>query len=391
MEITLFHDRMKSITNEKLELLLKFMETEKLDLIMITDSEQSRDLNFQYICGHPTDGILFITAGGETTLIPWDTALAKTEADVDRILDHTQYEYSTIKTSRDYFENILKKPNASIGVSRGMLYGEIIRFETMFPELKFTKEPSKISRLFEELRATKSNHEMDLLMEATKIAEDTLQDIIHFAKNATTESEQDLSFLVQTKMAKRGAEDLAFPSLVANTNRSHTLHCHPYATESQFALPGLALIDFGAKYKGYNSDITQSFTFGDINQEQQRMRDITQKAYDAAVETMEIGIPLWKINKASMDVLTEAGFSMPYALGHGLGLSEHDAPFISKKPTDDFQKKYWKEVLLEEGHVFTIEPGTYKEDFGGLRIENDFMVRNGKIIQLTHTGIYPIE
>ena len=70
---------------------------------------------------------------------------------------------------------------------------------------------------------------------------------------------------------------------------------------------------------------------------------------------------------------------MPYALGHGLGLSEHDAPLIGPKPVDDYSLKHWKEEKIEDGMVFTIEPGIYIQGIGGFRIENDILIRNGKV------------
>ena len=74
---------------------------------------------------------------------------------------------------------------------------------------------------------------------------------------------------------------------------------------------------------------------------------------------------------------------MPYALGHGLGLSEHDAPIISQKPTDEYTLKFWKEESFQNGMVFTIEPGVYKQGFGGFRIENDVIIRNNKVEIIT--------
>ena len=109
------------------------------------------------------------------------------------------------------------------------------------------------------------------------------------------------------------------------------------------------------------------------------MRETTVKAYEAAIEMIDIGVPLWKIHDTAEQILKKAGYPMPYALGHGLGLTEHDFPFISRKPTDEYSKKYWKEETIQDGMVFTIEPGAYKQGLGGQRLENDVLIRNGKV------------
>ncbi|MFX1411371.1 MAG: M24 family metallopeptidase [Promethearchaeota archaeon] len=71
------------------------------------------------------------------------------------------------------------------------------------------------------------------------------------------------------------------------------------------------------------------------------------------------------------------------ALGHGLGLSGHDSPIITQKPTDEYSLKYWKEESFQNEMVFTIEPGVYKQGMGGCRIENDVIIRNNKVEIIT--------
>ncbi|MHA1611412.1 MAG: M24 family metallopeptidase [Promethearchaeota archaeon] len=374
---------MRSITEEKFERLLEFMQKEEIDVLIIADNEDARDVNLQYLSGHPMDGNLVITNSGETALFPWDMALAKAEAQVDEIIDSTDYNYNTTLAFKAYVEKHIKKPNKTVGVFNIFPFSSVVRMEEMIPGLKFHREPIKFSKFVADLRATKSIKEIDLLRKAADIGTDTIKDIKNFIQNASDETEKDLSFFVLNKMAKRGAEDLAFPTLVGNGNRAHMLHCHPSASNEKLATPGLGVIDFGAKYKGYHSDITVPFSFGELNPTQLKMHELTFKAHDAAIDILEVGVPLWKVHQTAQDILTEGGFPMPHSLGHGLGLTVHDSPFLSRKPTDEFSLKYWKEVTLEEGMVFTIEPGAYKLGFGGHRLENDVAVVNGKIEVLT--------
>lgn len=374
---------MRSITDEKFEKLIKFLQEEKIDALLVMDNEDSKNINLQYLTGHPMDGMAIILESGENALIPWDVPLAQKEAEVDEIINPVNYKYNWNEAIKDYFSRNLKKDNIRIAVTDNFPYTTVVRMEETIPNLKFYREIPKISRFIEELRATKSLREIELLRKAAQIATETVQDIKKFLRNATDETEKDLSFHVQQKMAQKGAEDLAFPTLVGNSNRAHMLHCHPWASDEKVALSGLGIIDFGAKYKGYNSDVTVPFSFGELNDTQQKMHELTFKAYQEAVDMIEIGVPLWKIHKTAEDILKEGGFEMPYALGHGLGLTVHDSPFLSRKPQDEYSLKFWTEVTVEEGMVFTIEPGAYQKGMGGHRLENDIAIVNGKVETLT--------
>jgi Xaa-Pro dipeptidase len=374
---------MRSITKEKFESLIKFLQEKQIDLLMILDSENSRNVNLQYLSGHPTDAIIIITSKGESILIPWDIPLAKKHSEVDEILDPCNFQYNTYKALKHLIEERWKKTSITFGVHELIPYGFIIKMKNIMPEVKFFKEPIQITKILQKLRATKSEYELNQLIKAAQIGSDVIKDIKQFCENAGNNTEHDLSFLVRKKMLEYGADDIAFESLVANTHRSHELHCHPFASKQKFALQGLALIDFGAKYHGYCSDITVPISFGKLSEEQQKMRDITLKSYETAMEMIDIGVPFWKVHETVKEILKKEGYTMPYALGHGLGLSEHDSPIISQKPTDEYSLKYWKEESFQNGMVFTIEPGVYKQGLGGFRIENDVIIRNNKVEIIT--------
>ena len=360
------------------------MQEKQIDLLLIDDSETSRDVNLQYLSGHPNDGLYALTSSGENCLIPWDLALAKDHAQVDNILDATKYNYSSFSALKSYITNKISSSSPVIGVLPIIPYGSIKLIEQHLPEARVYPEPHHITEIFSDIRATKSSIELDKLVEVTKLSDEVLKDIIKFARNATDETENDLSFLVMKRMRELGAEDNSFPSLVANTDRGHQLHCHPYASNAKFAKQGLSIIDYGAKMNGYCSDVTQPFAFGELSQKQTKMIATAEKAYEASMEAIDIGVPLHNIAEIAKKILEDEGYTMNYALGHGIGLSEHDFPYVSPKPTDPVRLKKWREITVKEGMVFTIEPGAYVAGEGGFRIENDVMIRNGRVEVLTH-------
>lgn len=377
--------KMRFITDEKFEFLLQFLQERQIDILLISDFEDSENINLQYLSGHPTDAFVLITSSGESILIPWDVALAKKHSEVDELVDYSNFKYNMFLVMKDLFEKRWKKATITIGTHESIPYGFIVRMKALISGVKFYKEPIQISRFLGELRATKSEIEIKQLKIAAQIGTKTIREIRNFCENTPNGTEKELSFLIRKKMADYGADDVAFEPLVANSSRAHELHQYPYASDQKFSLPGLALIDFGAKYQGYNSDITVPISFGKLSNEQIKMNNLTIKAYEAAIEMIDLDVPLWKVHDRVEQILKKEGFSMPYALGHGLGLTVHDSPIISRKPTDEYSLKHWKEERFQEGMVFTIEPSVFKQGLGGQRLENDFLIWNGKVEVITHS------
>ncbi len=373
---------MRPITDEKLEKVVSFLDENKIDVLFIFDYENMKDINMQYLSGHPMDALVMVTRKGELFLSPWDVPLAEKYAEVDEIFNIYEYE-SSAAFYKFLMKEKFKKLRLTIGLNSNIPLSSYLQFKRMKPFVKVYNHPEKINRLLTELRTTKSAAELDLLKGAAEIGNKTILEIEKFAQNATDETEVDLDLKIRQTMLNLGAEDVAFPTLVGSTPRAHNLHCHPAASNAKFAVPGLAVVDFGARYKGYNSDITVPISFGELSEEQQKMRDLTQQAYDAALETLDIGVPLWQVHEAAVKVIKDGGYSMPHALGHGLGLTEHDAPILAGKPKDPKALKRWKEVKAENGMVFTIEPGVYKEGLGGQRLENDVILWNDKVEVIT--------
>jgi Xaa-Pro dipeptidase len=286
---------------------------------------------------------------------------------------------------KDLFENRWKKSSTTVGVHSITTYGFIVKMKAIIPGVEYFGEPEQIDQLLKDLRAIKTEFEIKKLIEAADVGTKTINDIQDFCKNSPEGTEKDLSFLVTKKIAEYGAEEVSFEPLVANSSRAHEIHQYPYASDQKFNLPGLALIDFGAKFQGYCSDITVPISFGKLSNEHIKMREIVVKAYEAAIEMIDIDVPMWKVHDKAEQILKNGGFQMPYSLGHGLGLSVHDSPLISRKPTDEYSKKFWKEETFQDGMVFTIEPGVMKQGLGGQRLENDVLIRNGKVEIITNS------
>ena len=169
---------MRPVTEEKFEVLLKFLEDKQIDVLMIIDTEDARNVNLQYISGHPTDAILLITQEGKSVLIPGDYQLANELADVDEIIDLSNFKYNFYLAMKELVDNRWKKASMIFGVHETTPYGTIIKMKKNMSQIKLYDDPIKISKLLQELRATKSKYELNQLRKAADIGNKTIKDII---------------------------------------------------------------------------------------------------------------------------------------------------------------------------------------------------------------------
>ena len=134
------------------------------------------------------------------------------------------------------------------------------------------------------------------------------------------------------------------------------------------------------KVDGYTTDVTATFARGPLGSEQERMLALVQTAYEASVAAAKPGAAPQAPAIAADQVFEAAGLKMPHALGHGIGLDSHEGPLL--RSTGDNPDK-----ALAEGMVFTIEPGLYHPELGGVRLENDVLIDGRGARVLTRSRI----
>ncbi|TAL48228.1 M24 family metallopeptidase [archaeon] len=228
----------------------------------------------------------------------------------------------------------------------------------------------------------KTGHEIMLLKRAAEISNSCIPVIEKSLNEGVTEKE--LARRVRRKINSQCAT-LSFQTLVGTGERSRMIHTKPHVTGRNIV--GLGYIDFGARYKGYASDVTVPFIKGKITPKQKRVVDVVLRAYDVGVKSVRVGEPCWTSFAKVDSFLRKHGYKMQHGLGHGIGLKIHERPSLvaATKKLRGKRKKRWeriKKVTFQNGMVFTIEPGVYTKKFG-CRIENDFLLQDGKLVQLT--------
>ena len=220
------------------------------------------------------------------------------------------------------------------------------------------------SALLPALRRTKDEVEVAAIRKAGSIAYAAYEKVLGQAAEGMTESDFNarLEYEVRAMGAERGWRLGTF--LVASGERSALPHGAP--TERRFRKGDLVVVDFGATVEGYMSDLTRTFSVGPLCEKARAMEAALLEAHITSAGAIRSGVPCKAVDAVARDILTERGFGplFTHGLGHGLGLEIHEDPRLSQLSGD----------TLQEGDVVTVEPGAYIEGWGGMRIEDDYLV-----------------
>ena len=226
------------------------------------------------------------------------------------------------------------------------------------------------SDIINEMRAQKTSEEIDKTIIACEIAQKALYSALDSVKEGITELE--LKDIIEKKVIEFGAEGTSFETIVAFSKNSAVPHHKSNHTKLEKDMP--ILIDMGAKYKGYSSDITRTLFFGNPPKEFVNKYNAVLKANVIAEKSIKIGDTTLVADGYARDVLKEFGLEkyFTHSLGHGIGLEVHEYPTLSPKRKQE----------LKENMLFTIEPGVYFEGEFGIRIEDTVLLTKNGIKRL---------
>jgi len=231
-------------------------------------------------------------------------------------------------------------------------------FERLQAKLK--KKLKSVDGIIEAIRSTKQAREIAAIKASGAISAKALQQTLPHIKPGITEIE--LAGLLDLQIRRAGAAN-SFDTIVAFGPNASRPHHQP--GKQKLKQKDTLLIDFGAKYKGYCSDITRCFAIGGATPFFRRVFDAVEKAQTAAIKAIGPGVKLTTVDSAARDAIRQADLPVyAHGTGHGLGLEIHEKPFL--KP--DTKK------TLKVGQVITIEPGIYIPGKLGVRIEDDVLV-----------------
>lgn len=219
------------------------------------------------------------------------------------------------------------------------------------------------SNVLSELRLRKDQAEVDAMRQAVKIAQDALEATIPSFKIEMTE--KALAAELVTQLLKHGSDpELPFAPIVSSGPNAANPHASP--SDRKLQSGDLLVVDWGAAYEGYISDLTRTFAVGEIDKEYVKIHRIVQEANAAGRAAAGPGVPCADVDRAARDVIEKAGYGeyFTHRTGHGIGMEGHEEPYMRG---DNMQ-------LLEPGMAFTVEPGIYLPDRNGVRIEDNVVI-----------------
>lgn len=228
----------------------------------------------------------------------------------------------------------------------------------------------------EEIRIVKDPFEVEKLRKALELTWETFNDMIPLVNVGVRE--KDLAIELEHRLLRAGAAKLSFDTIVASGYRSAMPHGK--ASPKKIEKNEFVTFDFGVYLDGYASDMTRTVFVG---RPKRRERIIYQTVLDAmqrAIDGVKPGLTGRRIDQFARDHIGKAGFGkfFGHGTGHGIGLEVHELPFISKRGKSK----------VRQGMAFTIEPGIYIPDLGGVRIEDVVVVTESGCEVLTK---YPKE
>lgn len=218
--------------------------------------------------------------------------------------------------------------------------------------------------MVETLREVKDAGEIAILRLACEAADAALADLIESGGLRAGRTEKEVGRELESRMLDHGADGPSFETIVATGANSAIPHHRP--TDAVLAAGDFVKIDFGALVAGYHSDMTRTFVLAPVAQWQRDIYDLVAASQRAGREALAPGTPLSAVDRASRQVITDAGYGdqFSHGLGHGVGLQIHEAPGINSAAAG----------TLLAGSVVTVEPGVYLPGRGGVRIEDTLVV-----------------
>ena len=229
-----------------------------------------------------------------------------------------------------------------------------------------------VGGLLDEMRVNKTAFEGECLRRAVAIGDRAFEEILGFITPDRTEAE--IALELECSMRRQGAGGIAFTTIAISGKKTSMPHGEP---ENRKIEPGFLTMDFGCKWLGYCSDMTRTVSVGRPTEEMRDVYNTVARAQEAALQVIGPGKRCSDMDRIARDVIDASPYkgTFGHSLGHGVGLQIHERPNLS----------FRSDVILEAGHVVTVEPGIYLPGKFGVRIEDMVIIREDRAENLTHS------
>lgn len=352
--------------NDALQSLAGGLRGEGLDALLVTDPK-----HVYYLTGFASNpherflGLLLIRGEEPVLIVPaLDAEAAHAASSVTTILTHsdTDNPYELLKSQFG------GKTPGTLGIEKE--HFSVSRYELLadsVPAAQF----SDIGPLLRAMRAKKTPEEVSRMKHAAELVEEVLRRGLNHVKSGVSEIElvAELEYL----MKKVGASGPSFDTMVLAGSNTALPHGVP---GDRIIQPGdFLMFDLGVYAAGYASDITRTFAVEEADSKLTEIYNTVLAANLAGIAASRAGATFGSVDRAAREVIENAGYGeyFMHRVGHGLGMDTHEYPSLHGLNTD----------IIENGNVFTVEPGIYVPGVGGVRIEDDVFITADGPVTLT--------
>lgn len=350
------------------------LRRKKLDALLVSQPENRRYLSGYSAPDHgigESAGLLLVPARGEAQLL-------------------TDFRFQLQAEAEAGFLPVILYPKGVLSLLRRMLPELAIRtlgFESHYTLHSFAQKLGglgekidvrmvPVTGLVERFRAIKDEEEIARLRAAVELNERVFEEL--YPSIACGLTELEIARGIESAMYRLGAQAPSFSTIVAAGANSALPHAVPGPDTIEAGQP--LMIDMGLILDGYCSDMTRSFVLGKPDSRYLAVHRLVRRAQLAAMVEIRAGVVAAHVDKVARDIIAAAGYGKAFghSLGHGVGLAVHEEPRLSARNG----KK------LRAGMVVTVEPGIYIPGWGGVRLENMVVVREGGCEQLNQNSTW---
>lgn len=355
---------MRLISDGKVRALKESLEKAGAQASVFVSSEPVLDSNIAYLTGFSgmMEGALMINDSG--------LHLLASTLDHDRALEQAQVdEIIRIGARKEFMKTVssLLPGTGKVGIVRDRIsVGSMRRLRIPL------SRAIDIGPAVADARSVKEPRELGAIEKCARIANRGISFLRDSLRTGMAESE--VAAALEKELNERGSEGTPFGTIVTNGRRSWQVHPHPPAGRGKIGT-GLGIVDFGAVYKGYVTDVTVPFAVGKLTGRQRSMMNAVDEAVSDVKAIARDGLELKALDGSYRKGITRSGFEVKHSLGHGIGIDAHERPSIGTAGK------------LSENMVVALEPGVYSRGDGGFRLENDFVVKRKGCVKLTKSSL----
>jgi Xaa-Pro aminopeptidase len=347
-----YNINIRSNLRKRLETIRSKIKENEIDGILITKRE-----NYTYLSGFTGSSAYLVITSDSADLI-------------------TDFRYIEQATKQAPLFNIIKyKGNVAIEINNALKRNNVEKLGFESIDLTYdkyedysskfeVKELIPLKNIIESIRMIKDSEELQFIKKAVEIADGAFLNVLPLIKPGILETE--VSAEIEYFMKKQGAQGSSFQTIVASGARSAMPH--GVASNKEIKNGDVIIMDYGAIYQGYCSDITRTIFLGKPDEKMTKIYDIVLRAQKEALNGSHKGLKGREIDSIAREIINNSGYekNFGHGLGHGVGLEIHEEPRFA--PSDD--------NTMENGMVVTVEPGIYVEGYGGVRIEDMIVIKD---------------